>query len=163
LNTVKKKLEQSKANSIGYSANEDGLTNFIFVKDDKESKLFSFKGYIYKSYFAGEKKHDCNVYAVIKEDSDNDKKLTSKDKITLFVSDYDGSDLEEVSSEIYSFEFLEKNIFLYTEFKDQVLSYFEYNFNTKTKKLIKKIEQKEATKSINMTKYGAVLIPSEGY
>lgn len=157
----RKMPENAMSNSLEYSANNDGLTNYIFVKDGKENKLFSFKGYIYKSFFANEKKCDFNVYAVIKEDSDNDKKLTSKDKISLYISDYDGRKLEEISSEIYEFRMMEKNIFLFTEFQNNLLSFYEYDCNSKTKKLIKKIEQKKVQKSIDMNDYSPILIHSD--
>lgn len=151
-------LKGAFANSLQYSANDDGLINFIFVKDGKESKLFSFKGYIYKSCLATKDKCDFNIYAVIKEDSDSDKKLTSKDRISLYVSDYDGTKLEEVSPEIYNFCFVEKNMFIFTERQDNILSFYEYDGNSRTKKFIKKVEQKEGEKSIEMTKYAPILI-----
>lgn len=150
--------------SIGQSSSQ--IINFIFNKDLEEYKLFSSKVYIYKyelknpmipdfssvyipSYVAG---HDFNIYAVIKDDSNNDKKLDSKDNISLFVSDYDGKNLHEISSSIYYLENIEQNIYLFTEYNDGKVSFFEYDGNTDKKTLIKTIEQELDDKEIKLWK-----------
>ena len=160
---------EDSANSLGivgkgynntsfYSAS-DGITNFIFVKDgtDNELKLFSSNVFIYKYQFqrlderySSGSNHTLNVYAVIKNDTNKDKVLNSRDNISLYVSNYDGTELTEISSSIIEFKFIDKNQFMFTEHDGKTLSYYAYNTATKNKKLIKSVEQEISQKSIMM-------------
>lgn len=134
------------------------IINFIFVKDEQELKLFSTKAFIYKYELADDDnsssyivhKHNFNIYAVIKEDSNNDKQLDSKDKISLYVSDYNGNNLKEISSSIYYVDCIDENTILFTEYSNGKVSYYEYNGNLKTTKLIKSIEKEVTEKSIDL-------------
>ena len=82
--------------------------------------------------------------------SDNDKTLSSRDNISLYVSEYDGSALEELSGSIVSYRWVGKNQFLYTEFDGKNLSYFAYDTVKKQKILVKTVEQEVDEKQIYM-------------
>ena len=158
------------SNSIGqsYRASSSQIVNFIFVKDEKEYSLFPSKAYIYKyelknsnrdydvlavyedfapAYSSG---HDFNVYAVVEEDSNGDKKLDSKDNISLYISDYDGKNIQKISSSIYYYENLGKNKFLFTEYKDGKICFYEFDWETKKVAQIKTLEQEITEKRINL-------------
>ena len=143
------------SNTMQKSSSNSKVINFIFVKDGLESSLFSSKAFFYKyelANYADSKSyrnmHDFNIYAVIKEDSNNDKQLDSKDKISFYVSDYDGNNLKEISSSIYYLDCIDKNTVLFTEYTDGKVSYYEYNGDLKNKKLIKYIKKEVTEKSI---------------
>lgn len=154
------------SNSISQSVRQSSsqIVNFIFKKGTEEYNLFSSKVYIYKyelkdsndleiypaSYPYHITGHDFNIYAVIKDDSNNDKKLDSKDNISLFVSDYDGKNLHEISSSIYYLENVDRNMYLFTEYNAGKVSFFEYDGNTDKVTLIKKIEQDLYEKEIKL-------------
>ena len=158
------------SNSIGqsYRQSSSQTVNFIFVKDGEEYSLLPSKAYIYKyelkssveddvtppvyadfvvSYSSG---HDFNVYAVVEEDSNGDKKLDSKDNISLYVSDYDGKNIQKISSSIYYYENLGKNKFLFTEYKDGKICFYEFDWETKKVSQIKTLEQEITEKRINL-------------
>ena len=155
------------SNSIGqsYRQSSSQTVNFIFVKDGEEYSLLPSKAYIYKyelkssvedapvyadfvvSYSSG---HDFNVYAVVEEDSNGDKKLDSKDNISLYVSDYDGKNIQKISSSIYYYENLGKNKFLFTEYKDGKICFYEFDWETKKVAQIKTLEQEITEKRINL-------------
>ena len=158
------------SNAIGQSIRQSSsqIINFSFLKEKEEYNLFSSKFYIYKYELKNSKEidfspsvyesyipsysdgHDFNIYAVIKEDTNNDKKLDSKDNISLYISDYDGKKLHEISSSIYYLEKIGKNIYLFTEYNDGKVSFFEYNGNTDKVTLIKTIEQELKEKKIKL-------------
>lgn len=155
----------SISNAMGNFGKDKQIINFCFLKDSKETTLFSSKLFVYKyelkntneikpeppvgsSYLYPE--HNFNIYAAIKEDTNNDKKLDSRDNISLFVSDYDGKNLQEISSSIYYLECIEYNKYIYTEYKDNKLSFYEYDGNTKKITFLKSIEQKPLTKEIKL-------------
>ena len=159
-------LEMSNAigQSMRYSSSQ--LINFIFEKEGKETSLFSSKVFIYKhqlknstsipidlsasAYPYDLSDHDFNIYAVIKNDTNNDKTLDSKDNISLYISDYDGSNLQEISSSIYYFECVDKNIFVYSEYSNGIVSFYEYDGNQKKIKLIRSFEKELTEKRINL-------------
>ena len=159
-------LEMSNAigQSMRYSSSQ--LINFIFEKNDEEKTLFSPKVFIYKhqlknstsihidppvsAYPYDLSDHDFNIYAVIKNDTNNDKTLDSKDNISLYISDYDGSNLQEISSSIYYFECTGQNIFVFSEYKNGKVSFYEYDGNLKKIKLIKSFEKELTEKRINL-------------
>ena len=70
-----------------------------------------------------------NIYAVIKEDTNRDKQLDSKDKIALYVSNYDGKNLKEISSSVYYLDCIDKNTFLFAEYEDGKVTFYEYDGN----------------------------------
>ncbi len=149
-----KKTSSSFSNLVGRYGNGDGIVNFLFVKDDKhEKKLFDSNVFIYKYILKNEHEYETtcrNVYAVVTKDTDNDKTLSSSDDISLYISEYDGSELCEISKSIISFRIVDKNQFLYTEYDGKNLSYFSFDAEKKEKKLIKTIEQEINQKWINM-------------
>ncbi len=143
-------------NSLYYSGS-DGIKNFIFVKEGSETelKLFPSDVFIYKYQFQQQDErysfsHKLNIYAVIKSDTNKDKVLSSRDNIALYVSNYDGTGLTEISPSIISFELIDKNQFLFTEHDGKTLSFYAYNTETKTRTLIKSVEQEISEKSIAM-------------
>ncbi|MGP1588270.1 MAG: hypothetical protein ACTTHG_08040 [Treponemataceae bacterium] len=138
--------------------NDDAITNFIFVKNNEkkeEYSLFSSNVFIYKYRFFCEKKDapystyvDCNIYAVVKEDTNKDKILNADDDIVLYVSSYDGKGLKEISSSVVKFEFTAENEFLFAEYDGSDLLYYTYNCKQNLKTLIKSVKQKEEIKTI---------------
>ena len=144
------------SNSLYYSGS-DGIKNFIFVKEGSETelKLFPSDVFIYKYQFQQQDErysfsHKLNIYAVIKSDTNKDKVLSSRDNIALYVSNYDGTGLTEISPSIISFELIDKNQFLFTEHDGKTLSFYAYNTETKTRTLIKSVEQEISEKRISM-------------
>ncbi len=146
-------------NSLNKSASASEIINFIFVKDGEETQLFPSDLFIYKYRFADDEKQkagnfqDFNVYAVIKADTNNDNKLDSKDNISLYVSDYDGKNLFEVSQSIYRFEFVDNNMFLFAEYDGEIVSYYEFDINAKSKKFIKSVKNSISEKYIDLNNY----------
>ncbi len=69
---------------------------------------------------------------------------------SLFISEYDGSQLTEISKSITSFRVVDKNQFLYTEYDGKKLSYYSFDAEKKEKKLIKTVEQEIDEKWIFM-------------
>ena len=94
--------------------------------------------------------HIFNIYAVIEEDTNNDKQLDSNDKIALYVSDFDGKNLKAISSSIYYLDFVDRDVFLFTEYNDGKVYYYEYDGKSKNKKLIKYVEKELDNKYINL-------------
>lgn len=146
-NTMRKSY--SKSSEISESV------NFIFIKNDEELKLFSSNVFIYKYMLYDDDNNylnlNFNVYAVVKSDSNNDKKLDSKDIISLYVSDYDGNNLKEISSSIYIVKVINKNSILFVEKDNNLLNYYEYD--GKETKLIKSFEQELNKKMIDLIYY----------
>ncbi len=146
------------ANSVMRSDSSERIVNFIFVKNGQEHKLFSSKAFVYKHQLMNEgydhtqavytRETDFNVYAVVKEDSNADKKLDSKDNIALYISDYDGQNLRELSQSVYYVECLSGNICVFSEYSDGKVSFYEYNGNTKNVTLIKTYEKELSEKKI---------------
>ena len=150
--------------SFGYSSSQH--VNFLFVKNGETTSLFSSKVFIYKHQLKNSDDlvpegvasfnpyestvHDFNIYAVIKNDTNNDKLLDSKDNISLYVSDYDGNNLKEISSSIYYIECTGKNIFIFSEYVDGKVSFYEYDGNSKKVALIKTFEKELTEKRINL-------------
>lgn len=137
------------------------IINFLFVKNGQETSLFSSKAFIYKyefktnpesysTYSYSDYDHDFNIYAVIKSDTNNDKFLNSKDNISLYISDYDGSNLQELSPSIYYFECTDNNVFVFSEYNDGKVSFYEYDGNLKKVSLIKTFETELKEKIIDL-------------
>ena len=141
----------SKRSSYSEENPEYGLCNFLFINSKKEEyKLFpSNSQYIYRYNFIYDKEDSlrCNLYAVIKSDTDNDKKLTTSDDVSLYISDADGKNLTEISSNIQSLEcFWDKIIF--TEYHDKELKYFAFDCKKRKKDFIKSAKQNKTDKQI---------------
>ena len=141
------------------------IINFLFIKNGQETNLFSSKAFIYKYelknysdshpgtasiYTYSDYDHDFNIYAVIKSDTNNDKFLNSKDNISLYISDYDGSNLQELSPSIYYFECTDNNVFVFSEYNDGKVSFYEYDGNLKKVSLIKTFETELTEKRIDL-------------
>ncbi|MCQ2579107.1 MAG: hypothetical protein MJ159_00240 [Treponemataceae bacterium] len=143
-------------NSLKKSAADTEIINFIFIKDGEETQLFSSDLFIYKYRLADgdnenyKAKQNFNTYAVIKADTNKDNKLDSKDNISLYVSDYDGKNLLEISASIYYFEFTDSDMILFAEYDGETVSYYEFDLNSKSKKLIKSIKKPVLEKHINL-------------
>ena len=91
-----------------------------------------------------------NVYAVVKNDTTNDKVLNDDDDIALYVSDYDGTDVKETSSLIVTFRFLDGEEFLFSEYDGEVQSYFVYDCKTNIKTPIRSVKQEFEEKNISL-------------
>ncbi len=148
------KQSSSFSNSAGRYYSGDGIVNLLFVKDENnEKKLFDSNVFIYKYILKNTNEYTTtcrNVYAVVTKDTNNDKTLSSSDNISLFISEYDGSQLTEISKSITSFRIVDKNQFLYTEYDGKKLSYYSFDAEKKEKKLIKTVEQEIDEKWIFM-------------
>ena len=149
------------SNVLGRGFGGDGITNLIFVKNNgrEEYKLFPANVFIYKYCLAEVEEeqpprypHECNVYAVVKNDTTNDKILNSEDDIALYISDYDGTHVKEISSSIITFRFLGGEEILYSEYDGTVQSYFVYDCKTNVKTLIKSVKQEIIEKQIALYK-----------
>ena len=145
------------SNSFGGSYGRDGVTNLLFVngKTKEERKLFPSNVFIYKHQFEQDGEHlefphACNVYAVVKADTNKDKLLNSSDDVSLYVSDYDGNNLQEVSPSVIAFRFIGEDEFMFTEYDGSKLSYFVYDCKSRTKELIKSAVQEISEKEIAM-------------
>ena len=156
------------SNAIGQSIPRYGssqIINLLFVKNGQETSLFSSKAFIYKyqlknSYYPSPESasiysystldHDFNIYAVIKNDTNNDKILDSKDNISLYVSDYDGNNLQELSPSIYYFTCTDNNVFVFSEYNEGKISFYEYDGNLKKVSLITTFEKELTEKRINL-------------
>ena len=137
------------SNMLGRGFGGDGITNLIFVKNNgrEEYKLFPANVFIYKYCLAEVEEeqpprypHECNVYAVVKNDTTND------------ISDYDGTHVKEISSSIITFRFLGGEEILYSEYDGTVQSYFVYDCKTNVKTLIKSVKQEIIEKEIALYK-----------
>lgn len=151
------------SNVMQKASSASEIINFIFVKDEQETTLFSSKVFIYKYQLANDSdsdggaassayknQHSFNMYTVIKEDTNNDKRLDSKDRIALYVSDYDGKNAKEISSSIYYLRCIDKDTFLFIEYEDGKAYYYAYDGNLKSKKLVKCVEKKISEKTIQL-------------
>ena len=103
---------------IGYSGDKLALVNLLFTKRgesarklfDKDSYITSFKLYkIRSSKRYNSMKLEKNIYSVIKDDTNKDNILDSKDREDLYVSDYDGQNLTLVTEDIVSYKLVEDN------------------------------------------------------
>ena len=149
------KEERNSGGLVKASGNApDGITNFIFVKDGgrTEHRLFQSNVFIYRYRIAESENtqypQECNVYAVVKNDTTNDKVLNDDDNIALYVSDYDGTDVKEISSSIVTFRFLDGEEFLFSEYDGEVQSYFVYDCKTNIKTPIRSVKQEFEKKNI---------------
>ena len=149
------------SNLIGRNSDGDGITNLVFVKNNgrEEYKLFPANVFIYKYCLTEVEKdqpprypQEYNVYAVVKNDTTNDKILNSEDDIALYVSDYDGTHVKEIASSIITFRFLGGEEILFSEYDGTVQSYFVYDCKTNVKTLIKSIKQEIIEKEIALYK-----------
>ena len=149
------------SNLIGRNSDGDGITNLVFVKNNgrEEYKLFPANVFIYKYCLAEVEEEqpprypqEYNVYAVVKNDTTNDKILNSEDDIALYVSDYDGTHVKEIASSIITFRFLGGEEILFSEYDGTVQSYFVYDCKTNVKTLIKSIKQEIIEKEIALYK-----------
>lgn len=147
-------LYQSK--SYGKSGE---VINLIFVKDGVERKLFeSNNSFIYRNRLktedCSENRYYCNqnfnLYVVISADTNGDKFLNSKDNLSLYISNYDGSDLKMISSSIFSCELIEDNQLLYTENDGTKTSYYLYDGTKKSISFIKSVNEVVTEKSISL-------------
>ncbi|UTC67076.1 MULTISPECIES: hypothetical protein [unclassified Treponema] len=145
---------KSGANSSAKSRNE-GITNLIFIKDKnyEEYKLFESNIFIYRYRFveaANRNNISCdkNIYAVVNEDTNNDKTLNTKDNVALYVSDYDGKNLIKVSNSVYKVRLTDNNQLLFTEYDGTALTFFLYDIDLNKKIKLKSIEQAVLEKDI---------------
>lgn len=146
---------KSDSSFLGKSYNE-GITNFIFIKDTsyEEYKLFDSNIFIYKYRFAEEKTGkdiycDKNIYAVVNEDTNDDKTLNSEDNIALYISDYDGKNLIKISNSVYKARITDNNQLLFTEYDGRLLTFFLYDLNLNKKTKLKSAEQEAPEKYIS--------------
>lgn len=151
-----KKRAKSTSLYVDKDAESGGLINLLFVKDDKETALFDSKVFIYRYELQNlndknvKEFHDCNVYAVIKSDTNSDKSLNIKDDIALYFSKYDGTGLIKVSDSIITLEATDKNEFMFTEHDGTNMNYYIYNYDKKSTKLIKSVVQESGSKHIRI-------------
>ncbi len=133
---------------------DDGLTNFLFINDQKEEyKLFPTNSQYIRNFhlkYNGKDSVRYNLYTVIKADTNNDKYLDDNDDISFYISDYNGKKIMEVSSSIMSLEYIGAHRFLFTEFHDNELKYYVFDCVKREKNLIKSVKQKVEYKNIHL-------------
>ena len=66
----------------------------------------------------------------------------------MYVSNYDGKNLKEISSSVYYLDCIDKNTFLFAEYKDGKVTFYEYDGNFEKVTLIKTIQQELSEKRI---------------
>ena len=120
----------------------------------EEYKLFDSNIFIYKYRFAEEKTGkdiycDKNIYAVVNEDTNDDKTLNSEDNIALYISDYDGKNLIKISNSVYKARITDNNQLLFTEYDGNLLTFFLYDLNLNKKTKLKSAEQEAPEKHIS--------------
>ena len=158
LYSVESQKMSALSNIAGKGTGFDGITNFIFINESTHSeyKLFPKNVFVYKYSFMTDnpepyiRNHQCNIYAVIRSDTNGDKVLNSRDNISLFISDYDGRNVKELSAAIMSFDYTAQEEFVFTEYDGSQLSYFVCDCRTRNKRLLKTVDQKPMVKRINL-------------
>lgn len=142
---VKKDVTRSRYSRSTEARNKSVHANFLFVNSNKEEhKLFPTNSqYIIKHSF----RDSCAIYVVIKHDTNGDKVLDFSDDASLYVSDYDGKNLMEMSSSVFDSKPIGKGLILITEFHDDELKFYVLDCVKREKNLIKSVKQK-ASKSI---------------
>ena len=137
---VKKDVTRSRYSRSTETRNKSVHANFLFVNSNKEEhKLFPTNSqYIIKHSFSD----SCAIYAVIKHDTNGDKMLDFSDDVSLYVSDYDGKNLMEMSSSVFDSKPIGKGLILFTEFRDDELKFYVLDCVKREKNLIKSVKQK---------------------
>ncbi|MBQ3618011.1 MAG: hypothetical protein II939_07580, partial [Bacteroidales bacterium] len=93
---------------------------------------------------------DYNIYAVVNQDTNNDKLLNGMDNVSLYVSDYDGNGLEQVSQSINSFNFTGGNSFVFSEYDGKTETFYRYDRTTHKKIQLTSVEQQVDEKNIGL-------------
>ena len=147
LYSVESQKMSALSNIAGKGTGFDGITNFVFVNENTHVYKYSFMTDNPEPYI---RNHQCNIYAVIRSDTNGDKVLNSRDNISLFISDYDGRNVKELSAAIMSFDYTAQEEFAFTEYDGSQLSYFVCDCRTRNKRLLKTVDQKPMVKRINL-------------
>ena len=143
----------SESKSMSKSEN---VINYIFVKEKEEHKLFPHNVFVYRSKFMNEEETyrknicDYNIYAVIMNDTDQNKTLNIDDDIALYVSDYDGTGLKKISDAIMSVELVDENLLLFSQQENEDIVYYAFDCKSGVKTFIKSIAQKSERKDIQL-------------
>lgn len=147
-------LGKSMQNS--FKSFNPAVANLIFVKDGVQKRLFDKNALIYKysfAYFDSEPYQlmcDYNIYAVVNQDTNNDKLLNGMDNVSLYVSDYDGNGLEQISQSINSFNFTGGNAFVFSEYDSKTETFYRYDRTTHKKIPLTSVEQQVDEKNIGL-------------
>ncbi|UTC64668.1 hypothetical protein E4O00_13130 [Treponema sp. OMZ 788] len=149
------KVSLKSGPSFSAKSGNEGITNLIFIKDKnyEEYKLFESNIFIYRYRFAESSNRnniscDKNIYAVVNEDTNNDKTLNTKDNVALYVSGYDGKNLIQISNSVYKVIIIDKNQLLFTEYDGTLLTFFLYDIDLNKKTKLRSIEQECPEKEI---------------
>ncbi len=132
------------------------VANFIFVKDGVQKRLFDKNALIYKYSLANTDEnayplsHDFNIYAVVNQDTNGDQLLNGMDNVSLYVSEYDGNGLEQVSQSISSFNFTGGNSFVFSEYDGKTETFYRYDRTTHKKIQLTSVEQQVEEKNIGL-------------
>lgn len=132
------------------------VANFIFVKDGVQKRLFDKNALIYKYSLANTDEndyplsHDFNIYAVVNHDTNGDQLLNGMDNVSLYVSEYDGSGLQQISSSMFSFDIVSKNEFVFSEYDGTKETFYRFNRETGKKVMLTSVSQEVEEKRISM-------------
>lgn len=129
-------------NAIGRfnSYSEDVLStktiNMIFTKEGEKGKLlfetnrliFSFKKLRGRSteHYGLSK----NIYSVVEKDTNDDSVLDKKDKLNLYVSRHDGSNLTLVMEDYDSFRVIEDDLLMLSKYIDGKQTFYTYEIKS---------------------------------
>ena len=132
------------------------VANFIFVKDGVQKRLFDKNALIYKYSLANTDEnvyplsHDFNIYAVVNQDTNGDQLLNGMDNVSLYVSEYDGTGLQQISSSMFSFDIVSKNEFVFSEYDGTKETFYRFNRETGKKVMLTSVSQEVEEKRIAM-------------
>jgi hypothetical protein len=136
------------------------IVNFYFVSENKklETQLFDKNVYIASWQFINDTKSngfliDKNFYAVVSQDTNEDNKLTIDDTVDLYTSDYNGFNLKKIGSNIYKYQAINDNIFIFSEIIDNKEIYKTWNAKNNKIEVIKTIDEIPENKEINQIYY----------
>ena len=99
--------------------------NFYFVSGEgkKETALLAQDSLIVAYHFINDSKANGfllgkNIYAIAISDTNNDDRLSTEDRIDLYVSDYNGLNIVPVGINVYGYTLVDDNKILFTEVSD---------------------------------------------
>ncbi|AWB65550.1 hypothetical protein C2869_03465 [Saccharobesus litoralis] len=128
--------------SDGYNSVGNNVVNLLFSsKSGEKHKLFAHDVYVTSFELVIEennrnkKRLSKNIYSVVENDSNNDGFLSKEDNRNLYISDYDGTNLKKIASQVKMYQVIADDELLIHQY-DQANSIY-YSYNVKTSELLK--------------------------
>ena len=153
--TLQKSVTSNDRSPVGKE-----IVNFYFVSDKtkKETQLFKNNTLIASHQFINDSKVngfilDKNIYAIVAQDTNEDKRLSNDDSIDLYTSDYNGLNLKKIGSNIYSYQIINDCTVLFSEVIDNKEVFKTWNTKSDKIEVIKTIDEIPESKEINQIYY----------